>query len=71
MTEFSSNIDNEDDEAKIVELIKKKFPSAVRVVVSVTHKEHDVQAQYKDVSGPDHGASYTCLDGHSAHRRSA
>jgi hypothetical protein len=57
--------------AEIAAELRKQFPDAVSVEFFVNATEHSFRMSYRDVSGPEHGASYKQLDGQWAHERPA
>ena len=52
---------------EIAAALRELYPDATSVEVFVNAAEHSVTPLYKDVSGPEHGASYRCLNGRWAH----
>lgn len=55
--------------SEIAAELRKHYPDAVSVRLFVNATEHEIELAHKDVSGPEHGATYKCLDGQWAHDR--
>jgi hypothetical protein len=53
--------------SEIAAALRELYPDAVSVEVFVNATEHSVTPVYKDVSGPEHGATYRVLNGKWAH----
>ena len=53
--------------SEIAAALREMYPDATSVELFVNATEHSVTPVYKDVSGPEHGASYRSLDGRWAH----
>ena len=54
---------------EIAAALRQMFPDATSVSLFVNADEHSIEPTYRDQSGPEHGASYRCLDGKWAHER--